>query len=224
MFDTKKFGAYVARIRKNADFTQSELAEKLCLTRQAISKYEVGDSFPDISILIQIAEIFDITIDELIGSGNPTKGETKIIKDTLDAEAESAVNINDIVNLAPLIRPSILGAFSKKLSSDGIDISHLVSLVRYLNDDDILQMINFAKYSSLNDELIEKIIPFLDIASKEALLKKIIEGESGWHLIKALLPYMESIAPQLEAAVIEGVLPTETLEIINNYFLKERKK
>ena len=57
MFDTKKFGIFLARQRKNADLTQSELAEKLNLTRQAISKYELGDSFPDISILIQIAEI-----------------------------------------------------------------------------------------------------------------------------------------------------------------------
>lgn len=46
MFDTKKFGAYIARKRKNLDMTQAELAEKLNLTRQAISKYEVGDASP----------------------------------------------------------------------------------------------------------------------------------------------------------------------------------
>ncbi len=46
MFDTRKFGAFLARLRKNADMTQSELADKLNLTRQAISKYERGDSFP----------------------------------------------------------------------------------------------------------------------------------------------------------------------------------
>ena len=48
MFDIKKFGAYTSKLRKKADMTQSELAERLNLTRQAISKYECGDSFPDI--------------------------------------------------------------------------------------------------------------------------------------------------------------------------------
>ena len=104
MFNTAEFGAYLARMRKNADMTQSELAERLNLTRQAISKYETGDSFPDISILIEVAKIFEITLDELINSGNPTKGETKIIKNIIDEGGETSVEINDLVNLAPLIK------------------------------------------------------------------------------------------------------------------------
>jgi transcriptional regulator with XRE-family HTH domain len=74
MFDTRKFGAYISGLRKNADMTQSELSEKLNLTRQAISKYELGDSFPDISIIMKISELFGISLDTLINSGDPTKG------------------------------------------------------------------------------------------------------------------------------------------------------
>ena len=69
MFEIKRFGAYISKLRKQADMTQSELAERLNLTRQAISKYECGDSFPDISILIEIADTFGITLDDLISSG-----------------------------------------------------------------------------------------------------------------------------------------------------------
>ena len=57
MFDTKKFGGYLSRLLKNADMTQTELADRLNLTRQAISRYEHGDSFPDVSILVLIADI-----------------------------------------------------------------------------------------------------------------------------------------------------------------------
>ena len=71
MFDTKKFGAYLAAKRKYMGMKQSELAKKVNLTRQSISKYETGESFPDISVIIQFAEIFGITIDELIKSGLP---------------------------------------------------------------------------------------------------------------------------------------------------------
>jgi len=222
MFDTRKFGAYVARKRKNIDMTQSDLAEKLNLTRQAISRYELGDSFPDISILIQIAEIFEITIDELIGSGNPTKGEEQIIKNIMDENFGSTINIHDIVNLAPLVKPSILGEFSKKLNSEGIDISHIISLIHYLNDDDILPLINSAQYNSFDDHLLEKIAPFLDTASKEVILRKIIEGESDWNLLKVLLPHIENMTMQLEAAIIDGALPQGALEIMHDYFMKER--
>ena len=80
MFDTKKFGGYLSRLRKNADMTQIELADRLNLTRQAISRYEHGDSFPDVSILVLISDIFDVTLDELIGSGEPTRGESRILE------------------------------------------------------------------------------------------------------------------------------------------------
>lgn len=62
MFDTKKFGGYFSRLRKNADMTQIELADRLNLTRQAISRYEHGDSFPDISILVLISDIFGVSL------------------------------------------------------------------------------------------------------------------------------------------------------------------
>jgi len=71
MFDTKKFGAYLTAKRKFMGMKQCDLAQKLNLTRQSISKYETGESFPDISIIIKLAEIFEITIDELIKSGIP---------------------------------------------------------------------------------------------------------------------------------------------------------
>lgn len=48
MFDIKKFGGYLCCLRKNADMTQMELADKLNLTRQAVPRYEHGDSFPDV--------------------------------------------------------------------------------------------------------------------------------------------------------------------------------
>ena len=59
MFDTKKFGGYLSHLRKNADMTQMELAYRLNLTRQAISRYEHGESFPDISILVNRQPMVD---------------------------------------------------------------------------------------------------------------------------------------------------------------------
>ena len=79
MFNTQAFGRKLAQLRKNADMTQSELAERLNVTRQAVSKYEIGDSFPDVSILVLIAETFGISVDELICATESTMGEAAIL-------------------------------------------------------------------------------------------------------------------------------------------------
>ena len=80
MFNTQAFGRYLSRLRREADMTQSELGDRLNLTRQAISRYELGESFPDVSILVLLADIFGVTLDELIGAGEPTRGESRILR------------------------------------------------------------------------------------------------------------------------------------------------
>jgi len=192
MFDTKKFGAYISRLRKNADMTQSELAEKLNVSRQAVSKYEVGDSFPDISILVLLADIFDVTFDDLINSGEPTRGEA-LIFERIVTEKEDVIpqSVDDFVNLAPLLKPSLLAKMAKGLEKQGIDISNIVTLAEYLNDESVRSLLENATFDTINEELLEKLIPFLDIKSKNAILDKILNGEIDWHMIKVLLPYAE---------------------------------
>lgn len=53
-------------IRKSKGITQEELAEKLSVSRQAVAKWESGMAYPDILNLIQLSELFHITIDYLV--------------------------------------------------------------------------------------------------------------------------------------------------------------
>lgn len=225
MFDTKKFGGYLSRIRKNADMTQSELADKLNLTRQAISKYETGDSFPDISILVHIAEIYGISLDELISSGEPSKSEAKILGSiAVGDDTVVAQNLSDIMGLAPLLKPSVLSKLSAGLEKQGIDISNIIALAEYLNDESVGKLLENATYDSINDELLEKLIPLLDNRSKGTIFQKILDGKMDWHLIKILLPYAEYMSSQIEAAVIEGALPWEALLVMRDSMHEFRKK
>ena len=59
-------GKNLKNIRKKNNLTQDELAEKLSVTRQAVSNWENGKTEPDIETLTKIAQIFDISIDELV--------------------------------------------------------------------------------------------------------------------------------------------------------------
>ncbi|MDD5701104.1 MAG: helix-turn-helix transcriptional regulator [Dehalococcoidales bacterium] len=228
MFNTKKFGGYISRLRKNTDMTQSELADKLDLTRQAISKYEVGDSFPDVSILVLIADIFNVTLDDLINSGEPSHGESIILGNIAIGNNEViAQNVADIVNLAPLLKPSILSKMAIGLSKQGIDISNIVTLAEYLNDDGVIKLLENATFDTINNDLLEKLIPFLDDKSKGTIFQKILDGEIDWHMIKVLLPYAEYMISQIEATVVEGALPWEALDVIREGMQiawKKRKK
>lgn len=60
------FGKTLNALRKEKGWTQTELADKLGVTNQAISKWETGDSFPDTALLIPLSELFGITVDSLL--------------------------------------------------------------------------------------------------------------------------------------------------------------
>lgn len=64
--ENKTLGKIILSLRKEKNMTQQELAEKLNITDKAISKWERDLSYPDIDSLPRIAEIFDISIDELL--------------------------------------------------------------------------------------------------------------------------------------------------------------
>ncbi len=64
-------------LRKQQGFTQEEMAIRLKVVRQTISKWEKGLSVPDAEMLIKIAELFDITTSELLGDDSKSsKNET----------------------------------------------------------------------------------------------------------------------------------------------------
>lgn len=62
-----ELGERIADMRNAKNMTQAELAEKLNVTTQAISKWETGAGFPDIQIIPQLADIFNTTTDILFG-------------------------------------------------------------------------------------------------------------------------------------------------------------
>lgn len=59
-------GKNIMRLRKMANMTQLELAEKLNYSDKSVSKWEQGNGVPDIRILVQIAGVFNVTVDDLI--------------------------------------------------------------------------------------------------------------------------------------------------------------
>lgn len=63
--------ANIARLRTAQGLTQTSLAEKLNYSDKAVSKWERGESVPDIAVLVQLADLFGVSLDELVGRAAP---------------------------------------------------------------------------------------------------------------------------------------------------------
>lgn len=92
--DNKKFGDFIKKLRKEKQLTQKELGEKLNITDKAISKWERGLSFPDIAVLKDLAEFFEIDISELLNGERGKKQEIDIEKAIKEA-IENYKNIEE---------------------------------------------------------------------------------------------------------------------------------
>lgn len=74
------FGQRFARLRKSKGYTQEQIADKVNISYQAVSKWENDISSPDISILGELANILGVTLDELLGRVDPN--EVKLVDQT----------------------------------------------------------------------------------------------------------------------------------------------
>lgn len=84
--DNIKFGALIYELRKEKAMTQKQLAEKLNVTDKAVSKWERGNGFPEITIIPELAKVFEISANELLGGQRNTKGHIEL------AEADEIVH------------------------------------------------------------------------------------------------------------------------------------
>ena len=78
----KQIGGNIAAYRKNAGLTQAGLAEKLNYSDKAVSKWERGESIPDVLTLMALADQFGVTVNDLISDPNalPTDSDSKLEK------------------------------------------------------------------------------------------------------------------------------------------------
>lgn len=65
-----QLGSNIATFRKRSGMTQAALAEKINFSDKAVSKWERGESVPDILTVMQLAQLFDVTVDELLRDHN----------------------------------------------------------------------------------------------------------------------------------------------------------
>ena len=93
--DAQKFGAFIAQCRKEKSMTQSELAAKIMVTDKAVSRLERGKGFPDINLLLPLAEALEVSVLELMHSERQKDKVQLFQDDTIIVHLmENAVEMN----------------------------------------------------------------------------------------------------------------------------------
>ena len=125
------FNNKLYELRKQKGFSQEELANRLNVSRQTISKWEVGESTPDMENLVAISELFEISLDELVLDKVPEEADTssQVVKSEFYSD----------------IKENVLTDENRKKAKKGLKIAAIVLGIIVLID-----LISFVIYVLMN--------------------------------------------------------------------------
>lgn len=86
--DQKKIGNLLKKLRSEKGLTQEQLAEILNVSNRTVSRWETGSNMPDISLLVEIADFYDISIPEIINGERKSEKMNEELKETVLKVAE----------------------------------------------------------------------------------------------------------------------------------------
>lgn len=88
--DQKKIGSFLKELRKQKGITQEELAEQLNVSGRTVSRWETGNNMPDISILIELAELYDVSIPEIVNGERKNESMNEEVKEVAQSLSDYA--------------------------------------------------------------------------------------------------------------------------------------
>lgn len=125
---TMEFHNKLYQLRKQKGLSQEELANRLNVSRQTISKWEVGDSTPDMEKLVAISDLFEISLDKLV------KGEETVYGGEVSTKSEF---VNEL-------KEKVLTDENKKKAKQGVKIAAIVFGIILLID--VISMIVYFSF------------------------------------------------------------------------------
>ena len=103
--DQIKVGAFLKGLRREKGITQEQLAEELGVSSRTISRWETGNNMPDLSLLVEVAEYFDVSIPEIIKGERKSEDMKEEVKEVAEimsdyAKAEKEQLVKSIRNMS----------------------------------------------------------------------------------------------------------------------------
>jgi len=88
--DQRKTGEFLKQLRRGKGLTQEQLAEQFAVSSRTISRWETGSNMPDVDMLIELADYYDVDIREIIDGERKSESMDQETRDTLKKVAEYA--------------------------------------------------------------------------------------------------------------------------------------
>ena len=88
--DQVKTGNFLKELRKEKNLTQEQLAEILGVSGRSVSRWETGNNMPDLTLLVEIADFYDVDVRELIEGERKSEMNTEEVKDVAAKMADYA--------------------------------------------------------------------------------------------------------------------------------------
>ena len=184
-FNMRRIGQTIARLRRKQNLTQMALADLMGVSFQAVSNWERGQSMPDVSKLPELADIFSVSVDELLGRQAPPI-VTHAMKDDLDEYLQSApVSLPEAAQVAPVLLPGHMEQITDQL----LGLRDLLSLTELACDEASAQAPAAELPADVRAPELIDLLPYLSTEKVDALLRGNAADEA---FVSACLPFASS--------------------------------
>jgi transcriptional regulator with XRE-family HTH domain len=202
MFDMQQIGKTISALRKARNMTQMELADRLNISFQAVSNWERGQTMPDIAKLGELAEIFGVTIDELLGNGKSAQVVEKLIKEEPIRDELSA---EDFLNVAPLVKPSQAEKLWEKVTAD-VSIKDLIMAAPFIAESVLDGLVLKAAQKEKSFSGLVGLLPFISKEAVDKCMEAVLTDGLDVKKIVAAAPFLgkENLSRLADRILKEG--------------------
>lgn len=191
MFDTQAIGKKISTLRKQHNMTQMQLADAMMVSYQAVSNWERGNSMPDISKLPELADIFGITIDELLGNTTEAKFVESIAEEKEEAYIEEKeVTMKELGEIATILPPSKTEELAEIITENQIKISELICIAPFVSNEFLSRAILQCERIRVSE--LVGLVPFLEEETLNEMLPQIVSESTKVSELVGLAPFVSS--------------------------------
>ena len=175
MLDTRKIGSYISKLRKEKDWTQMELADRLNVSHQAVSKWERGESLPDIGTLMQIGQVFGVSVDALMNGGT---------------NQESSTYIHNLGRIMTGFTENRREEVAEIINTGEVDIEGLIEVAPLLKASELAEVTERVDKRLFNQDLIMRLAPFVETELLDGLVTGALEESVDMKFVLSLAPFL----------------------------------
>ena len=209
MLDNKKIASFITAKRKNKGLTQQQVAQKLNISFQAVSKWENGITFPNTELLPELADMLGVTVDEMLRGHEVSDTNFSYSKAGVDIQYTDTLK-KEMSNFISTSNPRVLNGLGQFASLYDINFDNITSPVLALKSEEpgskqkLAMEYGFAE--SICHDMINHLVNDVIVmgATPLAVLDTIVCGNAEAETIKSIVKGVADACRENECVLVGG--------------------